>query len=757
MAPGVRPHYASRVDTLEVGADRIVVYVVDQPNPARGATLGGNMFTISIWSPREGIVGVRVEHHRGRRRKRPSFELQTSESKARTERRGAGAVLTTGGLSVSVPGVDETYGLRFSDPDGPLTASEPRALGLMLKDGKAYLREQLNLAVGEHVYGLGERFGPFLKDGQSIDVWHEDCGTCSDKAYKNVPFYLTNRGYGVFVNTPDRVSFECGTEHTARVAFSVEDEDLEYFVIHGRDPKRVLERYAALTGLPALPPAWSFGLWLTTSFTTDYDEKTVTEFIEGMSSRDLPLHVFHFDCFWMRRHHWCDFVWDPEVFPDPRAMLERLKQRGLKICVWINPYIAERSHLFTEGSAKGYLLTRANGDTYQREEWQAGMGLVDFTNPDARRWYQDELVKLVKLGVDTFKTDFGERIPTDVVYHDGSDPQRMHNYYTVLYNQAVFEVLEEAFGTGGAAVFARSASVGGQKYPVHWGGDCFATFPSMAETLRGGLSLGLGAFGFWSHDIGGFEQRADPELYKRWLAFGLLSSHSRLHGSTSYRVPWLFDEESVDVLRFFTRLKCRLMPYLYEQAVVSHETGLPMLRAMLLEFPDDPAAITCDRQYMLGDRVLVAPVFSADGTVEYYLPDGTWTHLLTGERRAGGRWQRERYDAFGLPLWLRENSLLPVGADPTRPDYDYRRDLTLVLGALSDGAVASATLVDTKGQPLATVKAERNGGAIRVTRDVTDGDWAILLPDGPMAWDRSPSVSAPSARMPAGARTAEIG
>jgi alpha-D-xyloside xylohydrolase len=251
--------------------------------------------------------------------------------------------------------------------------------------------------------------------------------------------------------------------------------------------------------------------------------------------------------------------------------------------------------LFDEGLAGGYLVKCANGDVWQWDRWQAGMALVDFTNPAARAWYAGKLRALLDMGVDCFKTDFGERIPTDVVYFDGADPSKMHNYYAYLYNQTVFGTLEEARGPGEAVVFARSATTGGQQFPVHWGGDNTATFESMAESLRGGLSLTLSGFGFWSHDIGGLEQTATPDLYKRWCAFGLLSSHSRLHGSQSYRVPWLFAEEAVAVLRFFTKLKCRLMPYLYGAACEAHETGVPVMRAMLLEFPDDPTCAHLDR------------------------------------------------------------------------------------------------------------------------------------------------------------------
>jgi alpha-D-xyloside xylohydrolase len=407
----------------------------------------------------------------------------------------------------------------------------------------------------------------------------------------------------------------------------------------------VLERYTALTGRPALPPAWSFGLWLTTSFTTDYDEETVTSFIQGMADRNIPLHVFHFDCFWMKEFHWCNFEWDARCFPDPAGMLRRLKERGLRICVWINPYIAQRSALFDEGMQHGYLVKKPNGDVWQWDRWQAGMGLVDFTNPDACRWFSDKLRALIHMGVDCFKTDFGERIPTEVVYFDGSDPVKMHNYYSFLYNQTVFQLLEAELGPGEAAVFARSATAGGQQFPVHWGGDSTATFESMAESLRGGLSLTLSGFGFWSHDIGGFEQTASSDVYKRWCAFGLLSSHSRLHGSSSYRVPWLYPEEgsaaetASDVLRFFTELKCRLMPYLFAAAGEAHTTGIPVMRAMMLEFPTDPGCDTLDRQYMLGELAAGGPGFlprRLGGLLSARRPLDQLPHRTGGRRRALG-------------------------------------------------------------------------------------------------------------------------
>lgn len=491
--------------------------------------------------------------------------------------------------------------------------------------------------------------------------------------------------------------------------------------------KEVLNNYTTLTGKPALPPAWSYGLWLTTSFTTNYDEATVNSFVDGMLSRDIPLHVFHFDCFWMKEFQWCDFKWDEDVFPDLKGMLERLKSKGLSICVWINPYIGQKSYLFQEGKKHGYLVKNPDGSVWQWDRWQSGMGLVDFTNPDAVRWYKDKLIELVDIGVDSFKTDFGERIPTNVVYHDGSDPVKMHNYYTYLYNKTVFEALEESRGKNEAMLFARSATPGSQQFPVHWGGDCSATYASMAKTLRGGLSLGMSGFGFWSHDISGFESTATPDLYKRWSAFGLLSSHSRLHGNESYRVPWLFDEESVDVLRFFTKMKSTLMPYLYAASVEATVKGLPIMRPMVLEYMEDPNCAPLDLQYMLGESILVAPIFNDHGTGRYYLPKGRWTHFLSGETREGGQWYSEQYDYFSLPMFVRENSLIAVGQNDLRPDYDYADHAQLQMFELQEGASVEAIIYNTNAREELRVSAHREGRIIQISSNGSEKPWKLLL------------------------------
>ncbi|GAA0847368.1 alpha-xylosidase [Bifidobacterium pullorum subsp. gallinarum] len=699
-----------------VKGNTLTAYASTAPIPGRGATINAQLITVQFHSPAPGVIGVKLVHYAGVRDRGPAFQLYRNEGDHTViEENEQEAVLRSGNLSVVIRKGPE-WSVHFYRGGERITGSRAKSMAHIVEDGgQAYMREELDLGVGEWVYGLGERFTSFVKNGQAVDIWNQDGGTSSEQAYKNIPIYITNKGYGVFVNQPDLVSFEVASEKVKKVQFSVPGESLEYFIIDGPDPKGVLDKYTNLTGKPALPPAWTFGLWLSTSFTTQYDEDTVNSFVDGMLERDIPLQVFHFDCFWMKGLNWTDFQWDEEVFPDPEGMLKRLKEKGLKICVWINPYIAQRSRLFEEGREKGYLVKKENGDVWQWNLWQPGMALVDFTNPDACEWYAGYLRELTDMGVDSFKTDFGERIPTDVVYFDGSDPHKMHNYYTQLYNQVVFDVLVEKFGKNEAAVFARSATVGGQQFPVHWGGDCYADYESMAESLRGGLSLGLGGFGFWSHDIGGFENTAPAHVFKRWLAFGLLSSHSRLHGSSSYRVPWSYDEEAVDVTRFFTKLKSRLMPYLFHTAVQASEQGVPSMRAMFLEFPEDPAVEMLDRQYMLGDSLLVAPVFSEKGDVKYYLPQGRWTHLLTGDTVEGGSWRKETYDFLGLPLFVRGNSFVALGSNDARPEYDYADGVELGLYTLEDGSEASVTVRSMSGESELVVRAVRAGNRIDFT------------------------------------------
>lgn len=576
---GVDALYAREAYELAADATTESLNVLAPTSVVRGRydTLNLPTFNVDITTPAEGVIRVCAEHWQGAT-EYPGFPLNADEPGNRdyvtvqangngdgeVGVNGADVTLTTGGLTVKVV-KGAPWNLTFIGEDGKvLTESAGKSLGRfklgaesnvtaqpvsefgVTMDGSArdesdvFIAIQLHLSVGEDVYGLGERFGAYVKNGQSVDIWNEDGGTASEQGYKDIPFYMTSNGYGVLVNNRGHVSFEIGSENT---------------------------------------------------------EATINSFIDGMAERDIPLAAFHYDCYWMREFHWCDFEWDKRFFGDIESTLKRLHED------------------------KGYLVRKPNGEVWQTDFWQAGMGLVDFTNPAAREWFKDKVKALLNQGVDAIKTDFGERIPRDVVWYDGSPKLSMHNWYTQLYNQAVFEAIEETYGKGNACLYARSATVGGQQKPVHWGGDCESTFNGMAQSLRAGLSLTSSGFGFWSHDIGGFEGAfPDPAVYKRWVAFGMLGSHSRLHGSTVYRVPWLFDEEdekngvalvpgqtAVDVVREFTKLKLELMPYVYQLGLQPHVNGTPVMRSMFVEFPDDPACRTLDRQYMFGPSMLVVP------------------------------------------------------------------------------------------------------------------------------------------------------
>lgn len=586
---GVDALYAREAYELAADATTESLNVLAPTSVVRGRydTLNLPTFNVDITTPAEGVIRVCAEHWQGAT-EYPGFPLNADEPGNRdyvtvqangngdgeVGVNGADVTLTTGGLTVKVV-KGAPWNLTFIGEDGKvLTESAGKSLGRfklgaesnvtaqpvsefgVTMDGSArdesdvFIAIQLHLSVGEDVYGLGERFGAYVKNGQSVDIWNEDGGTASEQGYKDIPFYMTSNGYGVLVNNRGHVSFEIGSENT---------------------------------------------------------EATINSFIDGMAERDIPLAAFHYDCYWMREFHWCDFEWDKRFFGDIESTLKRLHED------------------------EGYLVRKPNGEVWQTDFWQAGMGLVDFTNPAAREWFKDKVKALLNQGVDAIKTDFGERIPRDVVWYDGSPKLSMHNWYTQLYNQAVFEAIEETYGKGNACLYARSATVGGQQQPVHWGGDCESTFNGMAQSLRAGLSLTSSGFGFWSHDSGGFEGAfPDPAVYKRWVAFGMLGSHSRLHGSTVYRVPWLFDEEdekngvalvpgqtAVDVVREFTKLKLELMPYVYQLGLQPHANGTPVMRSMFVEFPDDPACRTLDRQYMFGPSMLVAPVFTYSGEVSY--------------------------------------------------------------------------------------------------------------------------------------------
>jgi alpha-D-xyloside xylohydrolase len=725
--------------SVEMADNSLTVYAPYSHITHKGRVIDTGLMTIRFSSPATDVICVSAKNHIGRRERVAQFSLNTVRVQTTVMETDTHYVFGSGSTEAYISKLSP-WDISFYRNGVFLTASGKDSLAhIEASDGKTYMREQLTLSPGECVYGLGERFTAFVKNGQSVETWNADGGADTEQAYKCVPFYITSKNYGVFVNNTDNVSYEIGSERVDKAQFSVPGECLEYFVISGEDIKSVICTYTDLTGKPALPPVWSFGLWLSTSFSTEYDEETIMAFVEGMQDRGLPVSVLHIDCFWMREFEWTSFVWDKERFPDPVGMIRRLHERGLKVCLWINPYVGQKSPLFREGLDMNYFVNTGSGSVWQCDGWQAGMALIDFTNNAARTWYQKYVEELLKMGVDSVKTDFGERIPTKnsffgslaetqgIVFHNGVTPESMHNYYSYLYNQVVFEVLERRFGKSQALLFARSGTAGSQKMPVHWSGDSLSSYASMAATLRGGLSLSLCGFGFWSHDIGGFEAGATPDLFMRWTQFGLLSSHSRLHGSEDYKLPWLYGEEAVEVTKLFTRLKLRFMPYLYAAAVDSSATGIPVMRPMMMEFPKDETCRHLDRQYMLGASLLCAPVFSPDGIVSYYVPAGQWTNVLTRERVTGPCWRTEQHDYYSLPLLARDNSILVTGKTDTTPDYDYLDSVTVTLYDLHPEEEAFAEIFSAGGQRSGMVRARISDGHLVVRSEGLTGICRLMI------------------------------
>ncbi|KAJ7905259.1 alpha-glucosidase [Mycena olivaceomarginata] len=729
---GVKSYYGLQATQVKEKDGAFELLVATRPIRHRGDTLGGPLLSVKVHSPTEGVIGVKLDHFVHTPPSTvialfPDAQAIPNSTLTSTE---SGHSIVSGGLTAEI--TTNPYTITFKSPTRTLTFAGPKYQAIYdvpsrwttqsasnssclaldsssnptpapLPEFVRYINSELNISPGELVYGFGEQFGAFVKNGQSIKVWNQDGGTSSDQAYKCIPFYITNRNYGVFINNPGEIEVEVGSEKVSRVGTSIAGNSLEYFIIYGETPLEILEKYTRITGRPAILPQWTFGLWLSTSFLTSYSSSTVSGFLQGMQDRGCPVRVFHLDCFWMKQYEWCSFTFDPEFFPDPKAYLSEIKQKfGVKICVWINPYISQISPIFAEGVEGGFFIKRKDGTPWQWDLWQPGLAILDVTNPAARKWYTDKLSALWTL------TDFGERIPhASVVYHDGSDPMRMHNSYAVIYNELVFTLLEKRLGKGEAVVFARTAAAGGQRFPVHWGGDCESTWEAMAEALRGAISLTTSGFAFASHDIGGFEGHPDPQIYQRWVAFGLFSSHSRLHGSSSYRVPWIYGEDAAKSMSKFVEAKHRLMPYLYNLAVQAHSNGHPLQRAMFLEFLDDRTTHTLDRQYMLGPSLLVAPVFvDVKEESEYYIPAGRWTSFFHPERTVQGPvWIKEVVPLDEIPVWVRPGSVIPLGPEKTgRPDYDYNK-----------GQSVETNIPGGTGKPtVATIRVEKKNGEIKV-------------------------------------------
>jgi len=629
------------------------------------------------------------------------------------------------------------YPLGLSDaPDGPCAFAS------------------FELRHDEHVYGFGESFGHLDKRETRRMLWLQEAfGNASPASYKQVPFFMTTRGYGLFVNTSHGMVVHVGElDHTA-LSIVVEDAAfLDWYLIYGPSLKEILCRYASITGHSPVPPKWTFGLWM--SRISYRSQREVEDVARRLREHRIPCDVIHIDTGWFEREWECDFEFSPTRFPDPAGMVRRLGEQGFRVSLWQWPHVFVGSAMYIEAEERGYLVRRRDGRPYTYSGFGADVGLLDYSNPEAVAWVQGKLRRLFDLGVAAIKADFGEGAPEDGVY-EGAGSAEMHNLYPLLYSRAIFEATVEGRGEGQGVTWTRAAWAGSQRYPVHWSGDGLARHEDLACVLRSALSVGLSGFPFYSHDIGGFMGIPAAELYVRWAQLGLLSSHARCHGLPP-REPWAFGQRAEEIFRRYAELRYRLIPYIYSEAVECARSGQPIVRALVLDYQEDPTTHTIDDQYLFGRDMLVAPILDAGNSRRLYLPQGQWMDYWTGEKLDGGRWIRAVAPLEVVPLYVRAGSIVPFGPlmqhvderpcdpltvaiyapteghrylihDEDRPDIDiaYRRDGD----EMSVRIEGSTGLVELRVHGVIVTGATADGSAIPVQTD-DEGVAVLLLEDG---------------------------
>jgi alpha-D-xyloside xylohydrolase len=508
------------------------------------------------------------------------------------------------------------------------------------------------LSPGEKIFGCGESFTGLDKRGQKIVLWTDDANGIENQGmYKPVPFFMSSRGYGMFMHTSTPITCDFGHDFSGADSLMIGDDALDLFVFLGT-PKEILNQYTDLTGKSPMPPLWTFGLWM--SRCTYNAEKQVRDIAAKLRENKIPCDVLHLDTGWFETDWQCDYEFSKTRFTDPVKMLSDLKADGFRVSCWQLPYFVPKNKLFPELVTNNLVVRDRKGNLPYED------AVLDFSNPKAVEWYQGKLAGLLKEGVSAIKVDFGEAAPEDGLYADGRTGFYEHNLYPLRYDQAVAGITKKV--TGDNIIWARAAWAGSQRYPLHWGGDAESTDDGMAAELRGGLSFGLSGFSFWSHDVGGFTANSvaamDQDLFARWLAFGMLSSHSRCHGEAP-KEPWHYGQAFMDKFRTIDELKYKLMPYVFAQAKDCSEHGLPMVRALFVEFPDDPGSWLVDDEYLFGSQMLVAPLLHENATGRnVYLPPGTWIDYQTGKTYAGG-WHKIEAGKIPAIILVRDGSVIP--------------------------------------------------------------------------------------------------
>ncbi|WP_422354056.1 TIM-barrel domain-containing protein [Roseivirga pacifica] len=607
-----------------------------------------------------------------------------------------------------------TQTIHTSDVSNSYTPVVPFSYIRRASDYSRSMNAVLELAPGEKIYGLGESWQSFNKRGEKVVLWTDDAnGVQNETMYKPIPFYMSSRGYGVFMHHSSPISIDFGKYYSGANSMMIGDDELDLFVFLG-EPKDILDEYTDLTGKAPMPPLWSFGFWM--SRITYFSEKDGMEVAAKLREHQIPSDVIHFDTGWFGVDWRNDYTFPSDRFPDPKKMLSEFKDQGFEISLWQLPYFTPENILFDELVEKDLVVRDRKGNIPYED------AVLDFTNPATIEWYQEKIKGLLDLGVAVIKVDFGEAAPEQGIYHNGKTGFYEHNIYPLRYNKAVAEITKEV--NGDAFIWARSAWAGSQRYPVHWGGDAETSNSAMAATLRGGLSFGLSGFSFWSHDIGGFTTAAPEDLYARWTPFGMLSSHVRSHGNPPTE-PWEYGTDFMAGFREADNLRYELMPYIYAQAKHSSETGLPMVRALFVEFPEDPGSWLIDDEYLFGEDILVAPMFENGESRDVYLPPGQWVDYQTGQSYSGG-WHNIATGDIPVVMMVRDGAAIPhIALAQTTKEMDWK-NIELKVYSSSNGPVDAKVFLPGKEQ-LETVELAFKNGAYGVAKDPYKRDvkWKI--------------------------------
>ncbi|WP_442902269.1 TIM-barrel domain-containing protein [Flavobacterium sp. C4GT6] len=603
-----------------------------------------------------------------------------------------------------------TSTLHNSDLQNTYTPVLPYSYVRRNSDYSRSVAPVFSLEPDEKIFGCGESFTQFNKRGQKVVLWTDDAnGVQNETMYKPIPFYMSSRGYGVFMHTSTPVTVDFGKYFAGANKMMIGDDVADLFIFIG-EPKDILDEYTDLTGKASMPPLWSFGFWM--SRITYFSEKEGREIAKNLRKNKIPSDVIHFDTGWFDVDWRNNYEFASERFDDPSKMMADMKKDGFNVCLWQLPYFTPRNTLFNEIVDNGLAVKDRKGNLPYED------AVLDFSNPETVKWYQAKLKHLMDQGVAVFKVDFGEAAPAEGIYHSGRTGFYEHNLYPLRYNKAVAELTQREKGY--TLIWARSTWAGSQRYPLHWGGDAATTNGAMSATLRGGLSLGLCGFSFWSHDVGGFVTKSPEELYKRWTPFGMLTSHVRSHGEPPTE-PWLYSEDFLKSFRNADNMRYELMPYIYAQAKESSEKGLPMMRALFVEYPQDAGSWLIDNEYLFGSDMLVAPLFEEVTERDVYLPPGQWVDYQTKKVYNGG-WHRIAAGELPIIVLVKSGTAIPhIKLAQSTKDMDWSK-LTLKVYAAEGTTTATAKVYLPEGKALQNIKLTKKGNGFEVDSNPLSGE-----------------------------------